>query len=201
MGFMFLQISFGLPTAGLMHMLGHAFYKAHCFLASGELSRFRQTQVNWAWGGSVATLSLLVLTALPLLVFMQAPTTIFTLGHAVSLSLSILALGSGLLLHATLAPSRGHIAGGALMILIAGPLLLALSHMIGSFLLSPPRPYQEAHDGILLLVTAGSMGLFVLQRSLSSWPAVKRWAFLTHARHGFYFHAMTQRLIGKVNHV
>jgi NAD(P)H-quinone oxidoreductase subunit 5 len=173
MGFMFLQISFGLPTAGLMHMLGHAFYKAHCFLASGELSRFRQTQVNWAWGGTVASVSLLTLTLLPLLIYMQA----------------------------TLAPSRGHIAVGALIILLAGPLLLALSHSAGSFLLSPPRPYLEAHGGILLLVTAGSIGLFVLQRSLSSWPAVKRWAFLTHARHGFYFHVMTQRLIGKVNHV
>jgi NAD(P)H-quinone oxidoreductase subunit 5 len=201
MGFMFLQISFGLPTAGLMHMLGHAFYKAHCFLASGELSRFRQTQVNWAWGGTVASVSLLTLTLLPLLIYMQAGATMFTLGHAVSLSLSILALGSGLLLHATLAPSRGHIAVGALIILLAGPLLLALSHSAGSFLLSPPRPYLEAHGGILLLVTAGSIGLFVLQRSLSSWPAVKRWAFLTHARHGFYFHVMTQRLIGKVNHV
>ncbi len=36
MGFMLLMISIGLPAVALTHLLGHALYKAHRFLASGD---------------------------------------------------------------------------------------------------------------------------------------------------------------------
>ncbi len=202
MGFMFVQIGFGLPFVALAHMIAHAFYKAYAFLGAFESPRLRQRQQTWTWGAQVYTIWVVGLSSLPLVLTLFMPTSLWTLREASLAALTILLVASGLSLFGAIITHKVQRILGSLLLLFAALCLLKFSHDFGSALLATPlETFRSAGGPMLVFVVFCAQALFVLQRSLPLWKGPGKHVFMTHARHGFYIHAFGQSIMRKLGYV
>ncbi len=202
MGFMFVQIGFGLPFVALAHMIAHAFYKAYAFLAAFEAPRLRPQQHTWTWGAQAYTIWVLGLSSLPLVLSLVLPTSLWTLREASLAALTILLVASGLSLFSAITANKIQRRLGGFLLLCATLCLLKLSHDFGLALLATPlKTFRSADEPMLIFVVFCAQGLFVLQRTLPRWKGPGKDVFMTHARHGFYIHACGQSIMRKLGYV
>jgi NAD(P)H-quinone oxidoreductase subunit 5 len=198
MGFMFVQLGLGLPGAAFLHMLGHAFFKAHAFLNSGQLAANppKATATSSLLIGTTAVTWLLSLV--PIGVYISAPDTL-TLPRAVSLSILMLATLEGLRL---LYPANRYLWRSSLVGLVVlaaglGWVVSAGPYTLGLLDFSSYEPLSTGPSSWVAWLTLASFGLlYGLQNLLPQLTLTPRTAAIyALLRNGFYFEALTRRIV------
>lgn len=205
MGFMLLQCGLGAFSAATLHIVAHALYKAHAFLASGSaVDAARVARL----APPVAPSPALLAAALPL----AAAVTLgvgFALGvtpaekPGTSVLAAILGIGVAHLVWTTLGAGtlalavRG-IAAAALVSAAYFALQLGFAHLLAGTV-APEAPPRTAFDAVLGAVLIGAfLAVLVLQALLPRRAERPAWrAAYVHLFNGLYVNAAADRLIGR----
>ncbi|WP_445371620.1 proton-conducting transporter membrane subunit [Methylomonas sp. HW2-6] len=205
MGFMMLQCGLGAFSSALLHILAHALYKAHAFLASGSVVDIARA----AWAPPIRD------SRHPgelLLAFLAAAA--LTVGSAAAFGLSpgtepgIVFLGAILQMALTylLWNALAHQAGPKQIfrasLIAAGTSLLYFALQTGFLNLltgdvAGPIPVDSLFDGLLLsIVLAGFFSILMLQIEFPGPAAAGIWqAAYVHIYNGFYISTLANRLL------
>lgn len=189
MGFMFLQLGLGAPEAAFLHMVGHAFYKAHSFLNAHQLppsatmapSGKREQSLIWAMALSPVLYSLI--------------TAKISLASGFSLTLLAMALLSGLhqslLLHFS-SKQRMAVLGLAFFMLFANVWLQA---SVIDLLGVDSVEKAALPKGFLISLIGGYFGLLGFSEWLLNRPMGRKTAWIyALIHHGFYFDPFWRRI-------
>jgi NAD(P)H-quinone oxidoreductase subunit 5 len=206
MGFMMLQCGLGAFAAAALHLVGHAFYKGHAFLAAGSAVDPEGPAVRrkvaaepvgprGIAGAVVGGVGIVVLVMLLLGIAPAGKPGLFVLGSILALALAQLLLT----VHALVPRSPRWILGSAL----AGA-AVAIAYFAGvaglERVLGPALPTFVRAPGALEVAL---VGLFVVALLLQTWIAAgARSPFAAslyvHASNGFYLGALQNRIVQRV---
>ncbi len=206
MGFMMLQCGLGAFSAAMLHILAHSLYKAHAFLSSGNVISERASTTGGLPAEAPVALGKLVAAASAIATCLGISFLIFAinplskpggllLGGVICLALTywvgqVMRRGSGKLLKRAMA--------------VAGGLCLAYSasFVVVDRIVTANLPGHTAPAlvwFVALLVSAGFVGMFVLQAALASPRGTARlnqWHI--HASNGFYVESTLRRVCGSL---
>jgi len=193
MGFMFLQCGLGAFAAALVHLVGHAGYKAHAFLRSGSIAGAVAAPPTAEGPLAVAVLRYVAASAaaVALILVLQRDGQV----HAGGM---LLVLAIGLALGQVWTSGVGSLLGRTAMVVIlavvAVPGLTAVHTWFG--LPVAPEPFARGPAGIILggVVGLGLVALAVLSVALP-WVAGRLLALRIHARQGWYIGIYAERLV------
>jgi NAD(P)H-quinone oxidoreductase subunit 5 len=208
MGFMMLECGLGAFSLAVLHLVAHSLYKAHAFLASGGIVRLARSA--WAPTGKPNAhplrLTGALITALGLVLagawlfgmdFRHEP-GLLVLGSAFAMALAY-ALWN--LWSQTLnlkLTAFGALFGGGIVVAFFG-LHRWVGHLLGEN--DWNNSQLDSWPGILVATTILSLFLSVLvvQTELPQWTS-RPWfqAVYVHARNGFYFNTLANRLVAAV---
>lgn len=185
MGFMMVECGFGLFAAAWLHLLAHALYKAHAFLAAGSVLRSPPAAVPAR--GWPRVLAVAVAGGFALVLSHSA-----RLAPGLALSWGLLALGLVPLL--AVRGAAGVAAGIAAACLAAGLFagLHASAVALGGAFPAPPADAFSRGSAMALLAAAAALSLWPLAAAHAAHPAVL--ALTTRLRTGFGLPAFTDRL-------
>lgn len=194
MGFMMVECGLGAFAAALIHLIGHAGYKAHAFLRSGSPTSAvapLPAPVG-SLGGAAGRFALAAVMATALVGGLA-----YLSGHLAGGAVLLLALGLGLA-QVWRAPAASLVARTVAVVLLAVALVPLLGAVHAWFHLpAVADPLARGATGWL----AGGLTAVVLIAlagfsALSPWLAPRATALKVHARHGFYLgHAAERALV------
>ncbi len=214
MGFMMLQCGLGAFSAAMLHIIAHSLYKAHAFLASGNvIADGKATETNWKLVNPLerrlfAPIRFIAALVLPV-VFLSASMALFGIGPSskpggyllgFSLSLAIaswlmrvFAKDSGVALAAGLATAFA-------LTFVYSASFFAIDRFLGG---SITRFERSSPDTAAMLVTAVVGFGFVVLFTLQQWMLRARRfpmldALYVHASNGFYVDSVIRRVFGSV---
>ncbi|MEE4301709.1 MAG: proton-conducting transporter membrane subunit [Pseudomonadales bacterium] len=195
MGFLLLQCGLGVFAGAVLHLVAHALFKAHAFLATGDAAG--QARVGWAGSersGRSAALRLaslgLVLGALWLAAYRlpPLPPVLLTLG---------LVFAIGLWLPVAGAPSFPVFVGRLVLATALAPLWLLLQSLATRYyapLFPDPRDLGVVGESGLVALVAGAVLLAALQLSGAHGGPLRR--LRVHLAAGLYANVLLDRLVG-----
>lgn len=196
MGFLLLTCGLGAWDLALVHLVGHALYKAHAFLASGGTPGASRRIADGARPDATAW-SLALATAC------TAVGAVAAIGWgdvggrpALALSALLLALGIATALAPGLAgPHRSLRTWGATLPLALGlPAAYGLVHPLAAAV-APGAAAATVPPAVLLVVAWGAIGLFVVQGLVTARPDGRlARALYPHAAAGFHLDLLFTRL-------
>jgi NAD(P)H-quinone oxidoreductase subunit 5 len=199
MGFMFLQLGLGVPGAAFLHMLGHAFYKAHAFLTSGLLvgrqPAIKQSLMQTIGIGCVIS----TFGMAPVILHLAGIGPTMTFSASVAASFLCIAALEGIRL--TLIQKSTSIASiliSTLVIALGGSVAIVGGPYIGTFI-DVSYSLQGAVAASItasLLALVTFFALFWLQALLPYLQSSERlrWVYVL-CRNGFYFESITRRAL------
>ncbi len=208
MGFMMLQCGLGAYSLAILHIVAHSLYKAHAFLSSGSLDEMRKSSwiprelphahpgaVFLSLGGSIAGMIIAVgITGISPIdepggviltgVFLMAIAHLLWGLWSRTLSAKIIALGALLSL--------------ALAILYLG-LHAGIHFLLGGITGELSNAASESLSWMSVLILVLFAGVFLIQIELPAWRVHPYChAAYVHARNGFYFNTIANRVIQKI---
>lgn len=201
LGFMMLQVGLGVPGAALLHMVGHALYKAHAFLTSSRLQiedcKVPAADVRLRTSLATATL-VLVLGLGPIWLHAAGLSGETSFSRSTAASLLCTAALSGIWLSSQ--HRRGHrrtsfaftcvICGGVALTMWAGSSLNLLPQ------LNSVNATRGSPADVVSFITWAAFALLFLFQTLLPWMNAKSrqtWVFIT-LKNGFYFETIWRRI-------
>lgn len=198
MGFMLLECGLGAFPLAVLHIVAHALYKAHAFLASGGVVRASRGVAPVRLGVGLPRLLAGGAIGFALLIAARAAPGVRGESGVVLASGAILAMGLALPIASSLRPPLHRRALALTVARAAGALLACvLLQQAVSLLFAASLPVVPAEPAILALALFGFAGTVVLQALAPAWQATPAGrALLVHLANGFYVNAVTDRWLG-----
>jgi len=205
MGFMMLQCGLGAFSLAVLHLVAHSLYKAHAFLSSGSIvnmakaawtppSRGSTRGTGILAGALIVAVGLVFIFSRVVGVGLVEKPGLWLLCSVFMMSLTYMVWN--LWRHSM---STMMVAAGALMVAGVGAVYYVL-HMVFEQLLGPALPvYAPGRSyvdyGLMLLLLVLFFGILLFQ-SLIPWWSRRTFfqALYVHARNGFYFNTLANRL-------
>lgn len=210
MGFMMLQCGLGAFAAALLHIVAHALYKTHAFLASGSVldaAARLKTDARPALSGPRA---LLLLPVAGTIAIVMGAGVLALIGLDGAPKSGELVLGIVMMIAITTLVWHGLVSGSVTLALasiaaglfVSGAYLMALQGMdrllASSAVVRGGGPVSAVDLVVSGLVVVGFLGVFAIQVA-SSWlarvPAVR--ALYVHASNGFYCDIPARRITAR----
>jgi len=196
MGFMVLQCGLGAFAAALIHLIGHAGYKAHAFLRSGSPSAAMAPPPTAAGGigAALAVYLIAAAAAVALVLTLQQDGQTHAGGP-------LLALAIGLALAQVWTAGAGSLAARTCVVIALALAAVPLLSMVHAWLGLPiaPEPFARGFSGALIggVVAVALIGLAIIS-VLLPWLALRLPALRIHARDGWYCGFIAERLIRRI---
>ncbi len=207
MGFMLMECGLGLYSLALLHIVSHAVYKAHAFLASGSVvDHFRapvlpvvpRITTGWQVIRSLTVAAPIVIgTAAIFGVSLPQQSALVVMGIILTVAISQLLLQ---------ALNMGKISASRLLLTVIGLSALVSTAYFGldrlftalfrASLSSAQGPVGVVQDGLLALITAVFVGLLLVQQMLPRILKQPFWqATYVHFYNGLYIDTFFTRLV------
>ena len=202
MGFMFVQLGLGVPGAALLHMVGHAFFKAHAFLNAGYLKSPKKPSQQSLGRELAMTAAISGMSLAPLLIHLFWLPEFLTFNTAIALGILVLALTEGARVLLTLSGEahlrRQFFLASTFVMLVGVTAALYLGSYAANLLNLPQQGANTfaASHSIALISILIFQAVIWMQNLLPLLPLNRHTAVIySILRNGFYFEAFTRRLL------